>query len=73
MWGRLGKLLRREGADTILPEKFYRAVVQAMLLFGAETWVLSAAMLKKLEGLHVGFLRQMTGTKARRLGEKTWT
>ena len=53
---RLGKLLRQEGVDTIILAKFYWYVVQAVLLFGAETWVLLVAMLKKLEGVHVGFL-----------------
>ena len=42
--------------DPITSEKFYRAVVQAVLLFGAETWVLLSAMLNKIEGVHVGFL-----------------
>ena len=37
VWGRLGKFLRREGADPIIPEKLYRAVVQEVILFGAET------------------------------------
>ena len=44
-----------------------------MLLFGDETWVLSAAMINNLEGVHVVFLLQVTGMKARRLGDKTWT
>ena len=39
---------------------FYWVVVQAVLLFGAETWVLLAAMSRKLEGVHVGFLIQVT-------------
>ena len=43
-----------------------------MLLFGSETWVLTAAMTKKLEVVHVGFLQQVTGEKAQRLGYKTW-
>ena len=30
-------------------------------------------MLNKLKGLHVGFLQQVTGMKARRIGGKTWT
>ena len=30
--GQLGKLLRQEGEDTITSAKFYRAVVQAVLL-----------------------------------------
>ena len=72
VWGRLGKLLRREGADPIVSAKFYRAVVQAVLLFGAETWVLTAAMLQKLEGVHVGFLWQVAEMMARKMGVGTW-
>ena len=40
VWGRLGTLLRWEGADPKVSESFYRAVVQAILLYGSETWVL---------------------------------
>ena len=61
VWGRLGKLLRREGADPIISEKFYCTVVQTVLLFGSETWVLTLAMMKKLEFVHMGFLWQVTG------------
>ena len=35
VWGRLETLLRREGADTKVSESFYRAVVQAILLYGS--------------------------------------
>ena len=35
-----------------------------MLLSGSETLVMLAAMLNKLEGLHVGFLEQVTAMKA---------
>ena len=38
----------------------YRAVVQAVLLIRAETWVLSMAMEKRLSGVHTGFLQQVT-------------
>ena len=50
-------MLRREGADPIISEEFYRAVVQVVLLFGSETYVLTAAMLQNLEGVYVGFLK----------------
>ena len=72
VWSRLGKLLRREGADPQISEMFYLAVLQAVLLFGAETWVLLTEMSRKLEGLHVGFLRQVTGQKAKWQREGTW-
>ena len=71
VWGRLGKLLIRDGADPIVSSKFYCAVVQAVLLFGLETWVLTSAMLQKIEGVHVSFLRQVTWMKYQRLEEET--
>ena len=62
----LGKLLRREGLYLRVSEMFYRAVVQAVLLCREDTWVLSAVMLRKLEGLLVIFLRQVTVKKSKR-------
>ena len=44
VWGRLGKLPIMEEVDSRLAEMFYRAVTQAVLFFGLETWVLSAVM-----------------------------
>ena len=46
VWGCLGKFLLIEGAYPFILEKFYHAMVQAVLLFGAETWVLFATMSK---------------------------
>ena len=60
VWDRLGKLLRREGVDAQVSAMFYRAVVQSVLLFGVETWVLSEAMSRQLEGVHVDLLRRIT-------------
>ena len=51
---------------------FYREVVQAVLLLGAETWVLLAAMSRKFEGLHMGFLIQLKGQKSKRQRARTW-
>ena len=62
----------REGEDPRVSEMFYRAVVQAVLLLGAETWVLLAAMSRKLEGVHIGFLRQVPDNKAKRQMDGTW-
>ena len=42
----------------------YRAVVQVVLIFGDDTWVLSEAVSRNMEGGHVGFLRQITGQRA---------
>ena len=72
VWGSLGKLLSREGADPIVSANFYQALVQVVLLFGAETWVLTEMMLQKMEGVHVSFLRKVTGMSVSKLGVDTW-
>ena len=56
-WGRLGKMLYREGSEPAVSEKFYCAVIQAVLFFGTDMWVLSVPMDKRPEGVYVGFLR----------------
>ena len=61
VWRRLGTLLQWEGAETRVSEIFYRAVAQAVLLFRSETWVILEKMERKVEGTHMGFLRQITG------------
>jgi hypothetical protein len=33
--------------------KFYKAVIQAILLYGSKTWNLSASALARLEGFHI--------------------
>ena len=69
---RMGKMLRREGPEPRVSAMFYWAVVQAVLLFGVETWVLSEAMSRKLEGINMGFLRQIMGQRAVRRKERNW-
>ena len=60
------------GGKYFASESFYRSVVQEVLLFGAETWVLLAAMSKNMEGVHVGFLWKVTVKMARRQWDGTW-
>ena len=43
-WGRLARILGREGADPKVSHIFYIAATQQVLLFGAETWVLTVKM-----------------------------
>ena len=72
VWGRLGTLSRREGEEPRVLAMFYRAVAQAVLLFGSETWVILEEMEKKLEGTNTGFLIQITRKRARRVADGTW-
>jgi hypothetical protein len=46
-------VLRSKYATPRVAEKFYKAVVQAVLLYGREMWNLTKAVLARLEGFHV--------------------
>ena len=41
IWDRLSRILGREGADTWVLGSFYLAIVQAVLLFSTENWVMT--------------------------------
>ena len=43
-----------------------------MLLFGSETWKLSPASLKSLEGFHIRAARHMAGMQPTRNPNRTW-
>ena len=70
--GRLGTLLRQEGVDPRVEAIFYRVVLQAILLYGLDMWVPLAAMEKKVEGAHTGFLIPIMGERVRQVGYRTW-
>ena len=43
----------KENAPPRVSAKFYKAIVQSVLLYGSKTWVLSTAALARLEGFHL--------------------
>ena len=51
-WTWMLRILRWKGSDPWEYGKFYKAVVQPTLLFGAEIWVMSARIGRTLGGLH---------------------
>ena len=51
-WGILAKILGSEGADRRMTGRFYVVVVQAVLIFGSDRWVLTPWFEKSLEGFH---------------------
>jgi hypothetical protein len=52
-WARIGQVLRWENAPPRVSAKFYKAIVQSVLLYGSETWVLSPAAMARLKGFHI--------------------
>ena len=72
VWGRLGKMLQREGEGIKVSVTLYMEVVQAVLLFASEYWVLSEAMEKIMEGAHAGLLIQFKVKQPQRNMGGTW-
>ena len=52
--------------------KFYKVVAQAVLLFGAETWLLTLRMERDLDIFQHRVVQQITGRKPRRWGDGSW-
>ena len=71
-WGRLAKILGREGVDGRMAGKFYVAVGQAVLLFGSETWVLTSRLEKSLNCFHFQAMRHMSGMGPKRQQDGVW-
>jgi hypothetical protein len=53
VWVRVGRVLHAENTTPRVTAKFYKAVVQSVLLYGSKTWNLTRAVLAQLEGFHV--------------------
>ena len=60
-WGRLQGIPSREGATKRVSGNFFKAVVQQVLLFGAETWVVSPRMERALSAFIHGAAIWITG------------
>jgi len=61
-------VLRGENAAPRVAAKFYKAVVQPVLLYGRETWNLAETMLARLEGFHIRAAYRMAQVNKLRKG-----
>jgi hypothetical protein len=52
-WAQVLHVLRAEHASPQTCGIFYKATVQAVLLYGSETWSLPPSSVKQLEGFHI--------------------
>ena len=71
-WGRLARILGREGADPKVSRMFYIAMTQQVLLFGAESWVLRGKMEAALDAFQGRVARRLTGRMPRRGRDGKW-
>ena len=60
-WARLNRILSREGEDERTLRHIYLAVVQLVLLYRSETWVLKPRMQRVLVSFHHRVARRLTG------------
>ena len=72
IWGRLSGILSREGADPKVSGHFYKAVAQAVFMFGAETWVLNPSMERALDSFQQRVARRLTGIQPMRRWYGSW-
>ena len=71
-WGRLARILGQEGADLKVTRSFYTAVTQQVLLFGAESWVLTKRMESALDAFQGRVARRLTGRLPRLGRDGKW-
>ena len=64
-WGRLSRVLGQEVEDPKVSGGFYKAVAQAVLLFGAERWVLPQRMEKALDSFQSRVARRIARKQPR--------
>jgi hypothetical protein len=51
-WGWISRILSKELAKPRVMASFYKAIIQSVLLYGAESWVISQQTLSKLRSFH---------------------
>ena len=71
-WGGLQRILSREGATKQVSGNFSKAVVQQVLLFGSEIWVVSPRMERALSSFIHGAAQRITGRQPRRGWDGKW-
>ena len=63
-------VLEKEEMPPGVAGMFYQAVVASMLLYGSESWVVSPAVMRKLEGFHVEATWRLTGMRPQKVKGK---
>ena len=71
-WSSMLRILSREGAVPQVSAFFFKSVVQAIMLFGAETWVVTPRMVKALGVFQTQVAIQMTGRLPRGTTDRRW-
>ena len=71
-WNSIANILKQEGASAKCMAKFYITVVQAVLLYGADSWTISQKNEKKLVSFHHRAVRFLTNSHICKLDNGNW-
>ena len=71
-WGHLARVLGMEGSDPKVSQTFYTVVTHQVLLFRAETWVMTKNMESALDTFQGRVARTLTGRQPRRGRDEWW-
>ena len=71
-WNCIAKILKDEGATPKVMGKFYITIVQAVLLYGAESWVIKKRDYIALRSFHRRAVRYMSGKHIRKHEYDEW-
>ena len=68
----VGKVVKKTGETVRVRGMLYKAVMQLVLLYVGESWVVRGVILKLLEGLHHRLARRIEGMTAQRTTIGEW-
>ena len=71
-WGSLFRILSAEGASCKIMARFYLAIIQATLLHGCESWVLTKRQMRRLDHFHLRCARHIARMNIRKQADGTW-
>ena len=71
-WNSIAKILKDEGSNAKTMAKFYITIVQAVLLYGADSWVISKRDMTRLNSFHKRVVRYLTGKHIRKHNDGNW-
>ena len=72
VWKRMTRILSREGTELQVSVFFFKAVVQVVLLFGSETWVVTPPYGQSTGGFQDQVAQQLTGRLTQQKTERKW-
>jgi hypothetical protein len=71
-WARISCVLTAGDAEARTCGMFYKATVQAVLLYGSEMWNLSPTSVKQLEGFHICAVWRMSSLRPEKKPDGSW-